>query len=95
MVPRLEVLPKFHALQATLGVQGANEQLSNVYNMVWQQNLKVVEERLICIEESLHNATSKGNTVHEAASKRSHTVIREPEASHQDETPRSPSYQRS
>lgn len=30
-----------------------------------------MEERLLHLEESLHNANSKGNTVHEAISQRS------------------------
>lgn len=43
-VPRPEALHGFQLLQANLDVQGANELLNNVYNIIRQQNSKVVEE---------------------------------------------------
>lgn len=41
-----EVLTGLHALQVNLGIQGANELLNNIFNIVRQQNSLMLEERL-------------------------------------------------
>lgn len=52
-----------------------------MYNFVRQQNSRAIEERLLCLKESLHNASSKGNTMQEVVSKKIQNFIPEPTAS--------------
>lgn len=58
-----EALPDFHTLQVNLGIQGTNELLNNVFNIVQQQNLQAIEERLQRLEEILHNTHSWKNII--------------------------------
>lgn len=54
-----EALPVFHTVQANLGVQGTNEMLTNVFNIVSQQNSHAIEERLQRLKDSILNAPSQ------------------------------------
>lgn len=44
-VSKPEVLPGFQLLRANLGLQGDNEMLNNMYNIIWQNNSQGIEER--------------------------------------------------
>lgn len=72
-------------LQANLVVQGPNELLNNVYNIPRKKNSHALEGRLQRLEESLHNAPPRGNTVQEVASKRNHTSVLEQSRAKRDE----------
>ncbi|CAI8611396.1 unnamed protein product [Vicia faba] len=58
---KLETLSGIELLQTNIGVQGMNK----LYNMARQQNSQVVEE-------SLHNANLRDNTVHQTSIQRNH-----------------------
>lgn len=47
-------------------------------NIVLQQTQNAIEERLQRLEESLHNAHSRENTIQEAASRKTRVVTLEP-----------------
>lgn len=68
MVPGPQRFRCFQLLLANLNVQGANEFLNSLYNMVQQQNLQSLAERLLCIEESIHHVNQKSNTVQDVVS---------------------------
>lgn len=63
--------------------------------MVRQHNSHVVEERLLLLEEILHNSNLKENLVQEVASQRSNIVTPKLATSYRDTTPRSSSHHRS
>lgn len=54
-VEQLEILHNFNILEMNLGAQDANELLNGIYNIVEQQNSKEMEERFLCLEESIHD----------------------------------------
>ncbi|CAI8618237.1 unnamed protein product [Vicia faba] len=70
-----ETLLRFHMLQANLDIQGTNELLNNVFNIAREYNLNAIEERLQCLEEILHKAPSRENTIQEAVSRKTRIVI--------------------
>lgn len=61
-----------------------------MYNIFQKQKLQAVKERLLHLEEILHNENSKGNIVHETSFVRSQTTYLELSASRQDAAQRSP-----
>lgn len=60
---QLEALRGFQLLRAHLILQGANELLKNMYNIVRQQNSQVIEERLLHLEEASITRLSKGTSL--------------------------------
>lgn len=63
-----EALSGFQLLHDNLDPQRANELLNNMYQMVQQQNSQAFADILTRIEESLHNAIFKNNTMREETS---------------------------
>lgn len=49
-------LSRFQHSRGNLGPQGIDYLIKDIYNIIQQQNSKVIEERFICLEESLYNA---------------------------------------
>lgn len=57
-----------------------------MYNFVRQQNSRAIEERSLCLKESLHNASPKGHNMQEVVSKKIQNFIPEPTASQRNES---------
>lgn len=61
VIRKPEALPDFQVLQANLDVQGANELLNNLHNMLWKHNSQVLDDIILHLRESLHHTSHKGN----------------------------------
>lgn len=60
IVHELEMIPRIQLLQANLGMKGIHGLQNNVFNMVRQKSSEEVEERLVCLVESLYNTNLRG-----------------------------------
>lgn len=82
-----ETLHGFHTLQENLGIQGANELLNNVFNIIRQKNSNAIEERIQNLKESLQNGPSRENTIQEVISRKTRVAIPEPFGMNGNEAP--------
>lgn len=75
-------------------MQGANELLNNMFNIVREQNSHTLEVRLQRLEESLHNVVSRKNIVQEVILGKTCVFVPEPVRTMRCETPRRKIYVR-
>lgn len=68
-------------------MQGANELLNNMFNIVQQQKAHALEVRPQHFEESLHNAFSRKNIIQEVSLRKIRVAIPEPVRTKRDEVP--------
>lgn len=66
-----------------------------MYNIVRQQNLLVLEERLLRLEENLHNAPPRRNIDHEAIMRRTQVTAPKLTTMKKNEAPKSRNEERS
>lgn len=83
-----EDLSGLQNLQENLGGQGANELLTNLFNIVRKKNSHSLEVRLQGLEESFHNAYFRKNKIQKVASRKTRVDFPELAGTKKDEDPR-------